>query len=1841
MKMMLSFVLLCIVTLSVTAQTVIPYEPESSELKVKSATDISLQLEAKLSDLRFNVLASDAGNFDVLSADGIVKNHSVEPGMPNLPVFSELITLPIGAEIQVTVLSYDEEYFNLNELGLDKIAPIQASYFKNTNPEDVVFAYNEAVYNTDQWIEPEIVKTEVHGMMRGLNIAQVVVNPFRYNPKTNELLVLKNIRLNLEFVGGDIEMTQSKSQAQYSPQFGAMYQGILNYQAPQNKDTYTNFPIKYVIVSDRTFETTLQPFIEWKTISGYDVIEAYTDDIGNTTGEIKSYLQALYDGGTTEDPAPSYILIVGDHSGNYSVPAFSGEAGSHVTDLYYACYDGASDNIPDAYMGRISANTTTELENALNKIIPYEKYTIPDGSYLDRCMLIAGVDGTFAPKHGDGTISYGIREYFNEAHDFTDIFAYYYSYTSGAYSVMSSNNAGAAADIKSKISSGVGFANYTAHCNYDGWGDPSVTNSDIPNFNNENEYPFMIGNCCLSFQFNQNDAFGEMVLYAQNEGAVNYIGASNNSMWDEDMYWGIGLTSLEISAANVPNHNYSNTGQGAYDGIMHEHGENFDQWFYTGGQIIYAGNLQVQASTSGQKLYYWEIYHNSGDPSLMPYMTQPEEMSISYTNPMLGATTLSVNCEPYTYVAISQAGELLDAKWSGSGSSVELNFSALTSDEVVIVATKQDRVPEINEFTPIAPNPPIADFEANPTVLLEGQTVSFTDLSQYASEWSWDFGDGGTSTEQHPEYIYHDAGVYTISLTVTNPLDSDEITKTDYITVNVNTNPPSSDFVADQTIIPLGTTVNFTDLSQNNPDEWEWSFEGGSPNSSITQNPSVAYNSAGTFTVEMTASNEYGIGNTEVKTDYITVTLPDYCAAGAASDDYEYIASVEIGSINNASTASTYSDFSELTTDVIPGGDTDFTVSLGNGYDSDMLIMYVDWNRDGDFDDADETVYSSETGQGPFTDVFSVPSTVIPGQVRLRIRLVETTNSPEYSACGYSDFGEVEDYSLTVIAPEVPPVAAFTALNTESCTGLIQFVDESSWAESWAWNFGDGESSNEQNPQHIYAENGTYTVSLLVTNDYGEDSHVITDFVTVSMPDSPTVTNGESCGAGEMTLEASADGTIEWYDAPVDGNLIQTGNSLTDMFDATTNFYVSNVIPAEMVSGGKIDNTGEGGSFGNPDYVHGLIFDVYQPIKLNSVKVYATGTKERTINLKNSLGTTLESRTMLVADGESRIDLNMEIPVGTNYLIECDGDADLFRNGGQTAPILDFPYEITDVLSIHSNTADNLAYYYYFYDWEVEVGEDCSSPRIEVSAIVHDLPEIDLGLDQTICENDELVLDAGEGFTEYNWSDLSHESSITVTQAGIYSVTVVDENECEASDEVEIFVDALPDVTINPVNDLCMNDDPVTLTAATDGGVWNGTGVDSGLFYPEIAGVGTHAITYVLINGVCTATDEIEIVVHEAPIADINPVPALCLDAEPYVLSAVNEGGVWSGDGVTDGVFYASDVGVGTYTVSYELSNGICSDLDEIEIIVADSFDATISQVEEICENDAQIELVAANFGGTWTGVGVVDNQYFDPSIAGEGNHLISYSIGLGSCMDSDEILISVLEAPDATIIHPGNQCLNNDNITLTAENIGGVWEGDGVSGNQFNPSEAGIGMHTITYTIDNGACSDTDEIEILVGDNPQIDVSVTNASGATIADGSASIEISGGISPYTIYWSTGDEDEMIENVPPGTYSVVVTDVAGCMSSVPVVVDFANSIDGKETEFRIYPNPASEIIVVETDARIMANIQLINMLGQVIFEIIPESEKTILDISEYKNGLYIIRLNDKGGNSFTQAIIIE
>ena len=172
-------------------------------------------------------------------------------------------------------------------------------------------------------------------------------------------------------------------------------------------------------------------------------------------------------------------------------------------------------------------------------------------------------------------------------------------------------------------------------------------------------------------------------------------------------------------------------------------------------------------------------------------------------------------------------------------------------------------------------NPPIADFTATPTTVYVGETVSFTDMStNNPTSWNWSFS-GGTptsSTTQNPQVVYNSPGTYNVSLTVSNAFGTDTKTKIKYITV-LDLPVPVADFTATPTTVYAGETVNFTDLSTNNPTSWNWSFSGGTPTSSTTQNPQIVYNSPGTYNVSLTVSNAFGT-DTKTKTDYIHVSTP-------------------------------------------------------------------------------------------------------------------------------------------------------------------------------------------------------------------------------------------------------------------------------------------------------------------------------------------------------------------------------------------------------------------------------------------------------------------------------------------------------------------------------------------------------------------------------------------------------------------------------------------------------------------------------------------------------------------------------------------------------------------------------------------------------------------------------------------------------------------------------------------------------------------------------------------------------------------------------------------------------
>ncbi len=159
-----------------------------------------------------------------------------------------------------------------------------------------------------------------------------------------------------------------------------------------------------------------------------------------------------------------------------------------------------------------------------------------------------------------------------------------------------------------------------------------------------------------------------------------------------------------------------------------------------------------------------------------------------------------------------------------------------------------------------------AKFIADKTKIPSGTTVQFTDESEGNPEsWSWDFGDGNTSSEEEPSHTYASEGSYTVELTVSNECGEDTEMKTDYIDVGKS---PRADFSAEKRKIQPGTNVHFLDDSEGNPCSWNWDF--GDGNTGSEENPFHTYFSEGSYTVELTVSNEYG-EDTETKTNYIGV----------------------------------------------------------------------------------------------------------------------------------------------------------------------------------------------------------------------------------------------------------------------------------------------------------------------------------------------------------------------------------------------------------------------------------------------------------------------------------------------------------------------------------------------------------------------------------------------------------------------------------------------------------------------------------------------------------------------------------------------------------------------------------------------------------------------------------------------------------------------------------------------------------------------------------------------------------------------------------------------------------
>lgn len=295
--------------------------------------------------------------------------------------------------------------------------------------------------------------------------------------------------------------------------------------------------------------------------------------------------------------------------------------------------------------------------------------------------------------------------------------------------------------------------------------------------------------------------------------------------------------------------------------------------------------------------------------------------------------------------------------------------------------------------------------------------------------------------------------------------------------------------------------------------------------------------------------------------------------------------------------------------------------------------------------------------------------------------------------------------------------ANFYAPETSNCTGVVSFVnqsDSSATGNQWLWSFGDGTTSTLANPSHTYANEGNYTVKLKITNSCGQvDSLIRTNYIQIQQPSIPSAQDVVRCGNGTVTLSAQGDNSIRWYNQATNGTLLAEGNSFTTpSLTQTTTYYVENYQYADTLKVGDTC-TSTLGSYFTGTNSHGLYFNALSDLKIISVVVNAQTSSSRTITVYNSSNVQVATVTKTVPAGVSRVVVNFDIPQGNAYRITISATTGMYRkeSGGT------YSYSIPNLVEIYGNTANNLAYYYWFYDWQVQA-KGCSSGRIPVQAII-------------------------------------------------------------------------------------------------------------------------------------------------------------------------------------------------------------------------------------------------------------------------------------------------------------------------------------------------------------------------------------------------------------------------------------------------------------------------------------------------------------------------------------------
>lgn len=730
----------------------------------------------------------------------------------------------------------------------------------------------------------------------------------------------------------------------------------------------------------------------------------------------------------------------------------------------------------------------------------------------------------------------------------------------------------------------------------------------------------------------------------------------------------------------------------------------------------------------------------------------------------------------------------------------------------------------------------------------------------------------------------------------------------------------------------------------------------------------------------------------------------------------------------------------------------------------------------------------------------------------------------DYQVCG-TDIGGCNPYPIcdTIRVNFVPPVTVnISALTTSLCQGetttLTANVTGGTGPYNILWN------TNEVTTQ-ITGPAGAYDVQ--VTDASG--CLVATDNIIINQYAVPPVTAGNDvtvCEGIPVTLSGSGAVSYAWTGGVTDGvafvqpvgsvNYTVTGTdangcTATDQVNVTVNPnpIVNAGNDVTVCEGTAVTLTGSGASTYAWD--NGVTDGIAFTPPVGSTTYTVTGTDANGCFNTDQVNVLVNPTPIVGANPD------MVVCEGTSVTLNGSGAVSYAWDNGVSDGVAFVPPVGNTTYTVTGTDANGCI------DTET------------VDILVNPNPIVDAGPNQQMCNGSAVIL-SGSGASTYQWNNGVSDGVPFGQPVGTMTYTVIgtDGNGCSASDQVDVTVYPLPNVSAGSDIEVCEGT-PVTLYGSgANSYVWD-NGVTNGVPFTPNVGSTVYTVIGTDNNG-CSSSDDMTVIVHPTPQVETVADMEFCEGTSAILYGSGATTYSWTG-GVVDGVSFVPPVGNSNYIVTGTDNYG-CTDTAAVNILVNPNPNINGGPDQELCEGNSVILNAIGAMNYLWSG-GVQNGVPFTPT---PGQYIFTVTgTDANGCEDTDQVLVIVNPNPVVNAGPDQTDCEGTE-ITLSATGSSNLTWSSGIINNQPFVQAVGTVTYTVYDTLPTG-CTAFDEVVVTINPNP-----VVTATNDELCEGEAAILYGGGAEYYE--WTGG----VIDGVPfypnaTSIYYVTGYDSNGCSST--------------------------------------------------------------------------------------------